>query len=77
MLSENMRRNLDGMMDWLSEKTEDELREMLAGIRIPRDMDFCRTIGGTRYIVTSRFNRHAKDDHVRKLTRLLESEVTQ
>ena len=69
----NLREAIDRHMDWLSDQPEAVIRQMFANQRIPRNVDFSWTIGGTEYIVTLHFNQNAEDDIFHKLTRLLEN----
>ena len=70
-----LRRVLDETMDWLSDLSADELRQVYPERRFPRGVDFVWEIGGTEYTVISHFNQNAGDDIFRKVQRLLDDEA--
>jgi hypothetical protein len=68
----SLQQSLDDVIDWLSDLPEDEIRVMFRGNRIPRNVDFTWTIGGTEYIVTSHFKPNNAEAVINKVLRLLE-----
>ena len=75
-MSENtLRQSIDNYLDWLSDLSEEEIRQRFPESRLPNNIDFVWEIGGTEYTVTSHFNQNARDDVYSKVQRLLESEV--
>ena len=55
----------------LGKLTIEEIRQRLSEIRIPRGLDFEREIGGTVYMVTSRFKPERAESIVQKVCRLV------
>jgi hypothetical protein len=72
-----LRQAIDEYIDWLSDQPEADIRRMFANQRIPRNVDFSWTIGGTEYIVTSHFNQSATEAVFSKIARLLENELAE
>jgi hypothetical protein len=67
---------VDKTMDWLCELPEAQMRQVLPDLRIPQNVDFKWTIGGTEYTVRSQFQTDKGGDFIHKIKRLLESEVS-
>ena len=67
---------LDETMDWLSDLSEDEIRQHLPEMRLPRSADFRWTIGGTEYTVVSHFKNDKADDVLRIVSRLMEDDLS-
>ena len=63
------------MLDWMSELSEDEVRQVYREMKIPKDVDFIYVSGGTEYTVTSHFNQDAEDDIRCKIQRLLDDDI--
>ena len=72
----DLRKVLDETMDWMSDLSPDELRQVYPERRVPRGVDFIWEIGGTEYTVVSHFKRDKADDIVNIVGRLLEGEVS-
>ncbi|MDR1003070.1 MAG: transposon-encoded TnpW family protein [Oscillospiraceae bacterium] len=62
---------------WLINLPEEELRDMFRELRVPHNIDFRWTIYGTEYEVVSHFNGDSTDDFIKKLKRMITSEVIQ
>ena len=71
----DLRKALDETMDWMSDLSPDELRQVYPERRVPRGVDFLWEIGGTEYTVISHFNQNSADDIVQKVQNLLENKA--
>jgi len=76
MIEDNdLRKALDETMDWMSDLSPDELRQVYPERRVPCGVDFIWEIGGTEYTVISHFNQNSADDIVQKVQNLLENKA--
>lgn len=76
MENNNIAQALDEMLDWMSDLPEEKIRRRYRELKIPRNVDFRWTIGGTEYTVVSHFKKDSADDITGKVRRLMEDEAT-
>ncbi len=69
----DVQKKLDEVMDWLSDQPEEFIRRIFSDRRLPREVDFRWTIGGTEYTVISHFKSGNAEAVIDKVRRLMES----